>query len=155
MIRLLPKIQMQILANHRFGRGDLCAEDLERIRNWSFRLKNEQKSLLTQSGEEEMEGLGRRWGTRLPGLQGKTITWGFTDTQRTMESARKFKEGMGDTSDLPPPIKNKKVLAFYNICQAYKKAIFQVDGKKVALFLFRIDGLRTQLKSYSQAMRLS
>ena len=47
-------------------------------------------------------------------------------TQRTRESARRFKEGMGLSTSLPPPEPNRRLLAFYNICAEYKKAIFKV-----------------------------
>ena len=46
--------------------------------------------------------------------------------QRTRESARRFKEGMGLSTSLPPPEPNRRLLAFYNICAEYKKAIFKV-----------------------------
>ena len=69
--------------------------------------------------------------------------------QRTRESARRFKEGMGLSTSLPPPgglqtprsiiwqlsggilpEPNRRLLAFYNICAEYKKAIFQVFKPK-------------------------
>ena len=80
--------------------------------------------------------------------------------QRTRESARRFKEGMGLSTSLPPPggrqtprsihkmancvgkllngfftsllpaEPNRRLLAFYNICAEYKKAIFQVFEPK-------------------------
>ena len=46
--------------------------------------------------------------------------------QRTRESGRRFKEGMGLSTSLPPPEPNRRLLAFYNICAEYKKAIFKV-----------------------------
>merc|ERR1719367_2705013 len=75
-----------------------------------------------------MLGLGRRWALRLPSLSDGPHSWVYTDTQRTRESARRFKEGMGLSASLPPPEANRRLLAFYNICAEYKKAIFQ--GKK-------------------------
>ena len=45
--------------------------------------------LLTESGREEMKGLGRRWKNRLKKLVNEMVvdtkTFGFTDTQRTRE----------------------------------------------------------------------
>ena len=48
--------------------------------------------------------------------------------QRTRESARKFKEGMGGSSSLPPPLANRRLLVFYSLCREYKRAVFQVLG---------------------------
>jgi len=81
-----------------------------------------------RSGEEELLGLGRRWAQRLPTLTSGPHDWVYTDTQRTRESARRFKEGMGLSTSLPPPEPNRRLLAFYNICAEYKRAIFK--GKK-------------------------
>ena len=114
-----------------------------------------------------------RWARRLPQLSAGPHSWVYTDTQvfsrpsssfllllllllssneryqRTRESARRFKEGMGLSTSLPPPgglqtprsiiwqlsggilpEPNRRLLAFYNICAEYKKAIFQVFEPK-------------------------
>ena len=60
MERQLPKIREQIVTNHRGGRGGLCAEDVDHLDNWDFYLTSRDDSLLTQSGRQEMLGLGQR-----------------------------------------------------------------------------------------------
>ena len=138
MRNLLPKIQQQVVGNHLAGRGHLCPEDLARLKAWRFRVSPQEDKRLTKSGEEEMLGLGRRWANRVPGLRAGNHSWIYTDTQvcrdscmvtlqRTRESARRFKEGLGCSTSLPPPEPNRKLLAFYNICKEYKKTIFQVS----------------------------
>ena len=54
-------------------------------------------------------------------------TFGFTDTQRTRESARQFKEGLLNKTNVnhPPAISNKDLLHFYKNCKKYKEALFQ------------------------------
>lgn len=42
------------------GRGELCNDDLNNIEKWTFNLTADDDSLLTDSGEEEMYGLGSR-----------------------------------------------------------------------------------------------
>ena len=54
--------------------------------------------------------------------------------QRTRESGRRFKEGMGLSTSLPPPEPNRRLLAFYNICAEYKKAIFKVGPSQFHLY---------------------
>lgn len=90
----------------------------------------EDDSLLTQSGEQEMMGLGQRWSKRLGYLMiNISQEVGFTDTQRTIESARHFVTGFGgenvDMSDLPPPIANQELLNFWSICGRYRSLVKQ------------------------------
>ena len=58
--RQLPKIRDQIVANHRAGRGQMCQEDVERLERWELYLSQQDDSLLTETGAQEMEGLGAR-----------------------------------------------------------------------------------------------
>ena len=69
--------------------------------------------LLTESGMEEMKGLGRRWRTRLKKLVDEmgvdNKTFGFIDTQRTIESARQFEEGLLNKTNVDLVISEKTV----------------------------------------------
>ena len=98
MRKQLPKIRDQVISNHEAGRGDLCEQDLQNLSGWVFNLTADEELLLTESGMKEMTGLGRRWRNRLKKLVDEMEvddkTFGFTDTQRTRESARQFKEGL-------------------------------------------------------------
>ena len=125
--RQLPKIRDQILANHREGRGDLCQGDVERLEGWEVDLGQEDDSLLTESGREEMVGLGSRWRRRVPGVVMVTEEIGYTDTQRTRESGREFARGFLNRTQvrLPPPVDNQQLLNFWVVCDRFKKNIQQ------------------------------
>ena len=131
MKNLLPKIRNQVVHNHKQGRGTMCSKDLANLKNWRFSLTPADALLLTESGKEEMRGLGRRWKNRLGNLTDLMVvseeTFGFTNTQRTKESARHFKEAFlsESNSSLPTYIANKELLHFFKICDRYKEAIFQ------------------------------
>ena len=43
---------------------------------------------------------------------------------------------MGLSTSLPPPEPNRRLLAFYNICAEYKKAIFKVSNATFDQFWF-------------------
>ena len=60
MERQLPKIREQIVNNHRGGLGRLCAEDVDHLDSWDFYLTSQDDSLLTETGQKEMLGLGQR-----------------------------------------------------------------------------------------------
>ena len=144
MSKQLPKIRDQVVANHKAGRGELCDQDLVRLADWSFNLTSDDELLLTESGIEEMKGLGRRWRSRLPYLVDQIVltnnTFGFTNTQRTKESARHFQEGLLNVTnvELPLPIPNKELLHFYKNCKKYREAIFQKKtSEKEVKKLFR------------------
>ena len=131
MQRLLPKIRDQIIGNYQqgdnamslrnvecndSGRGSLCDQDILNLEMWNFTLTEDDDSLLTESGEDEMSGLGGRWRNRLGSINiNVTQEFGFTDTQRTKESARNFAEGytgnIVEDEMLPEPLQNQVVLS--------------------------------------------
>jgi len=144
MRKQLPKIRDQVVGNHKVGRGDLCDRDLNNLVEWKFNLTSDDELLLTESGMEEMKGLGKRWRKRLQNLVDKMLinnnTFGFTDTQRTKESARQFEEGLLNTTDvcMRLPVSNTDLLHFYKTCEKYKEAIFQKrKSEKEVKKLFR------------------
>ena len=64
------------------GRGLLCDQDILNLKMWNFTLTEDDDSLLTESGEDEMAGLGGRWRNRLGSINiNVTQEFGFTDTQ--------------------------------------------------------------------------
>ncbi len=53
---------------HDGGKGELCAADVDRLRQWRFHLRPEDEKDLTDSGRVELRGLGERFRARFPGL---------------------------------------------------------------------------------------
>ena len=78
MRKQLPRIRDQVVANHRAGRGALCDLDLVRLADWRFNLTSDDELLLTESGMEEMKGLGRRWRRRLQYLVDQIVITNYT-----------------------------------------------------------------------------
>ena len=54
--------------------GFICKEDLALLKGWSFNVDENQKSLLVQTGERELKGIGERFSKRLPSLLGNGYT---------------------------------------------------------------------------------
>ena len=48
--------------------GSLCPRDVERIRNWSIEYDIGQHDKLTQTGKEELEGIGMRIREKFPSV---------------------------------------------------------------------------------------
>jgi len=72
-----------------------------------------------------MYGLGSRWSQRLNNIKINPVTEiGFTDTQRTRESARNFMRGFlnltrNDEVQLPGFLEDQEILNFWSICKRY------------------------------------
>ena len=67
-----------------------------------------------------------RWRNRVPAVQlFPEENIGFTDTQRTRESARNFARGFLNKTeiDLPPPVENQELLNYWVVCEKFKKNI--------------------------------
>ena len=92
---------------------EICLSNLQNLSGWIFNLTTDDELLLTESGMEEMKGLGRRWRNRLKKLVDEmgvdNKTFGFTDTQRTIESARQFEEGLLNKTNVDLVISEKTV----------------------------------------------
>lgn len=48
--------------------GELCAQDIENLRDWTIDIPPELEEKLAPSGEEEMHDIGQRYTARLPDL---------------------------------------------------------------------------------------
>jgi hypothetical protein len=64
----MPILRDAVIQNHLSGRGELCAEDLQNLRDWTIDIPPELEEKLAPSGEEEMHDIGQRYTARLPGL---------------------------------------------------------------------------------------
>nr|CAH0110039.1 unnamed protein product [Daphnia galeata] len=63
----MPILRDAVIQNHLSGRGELCAEDLQNLRDWTIDIPPELEEKLAPSGEEEMHDIGQRYTARLPG----------------------------------------------------------------------------------------
>ena len=66
-----------------------------------------------------------RWRNRAPAVKLLEENIGFTDTQRTRESARHFARGFLNKTEinLPPPVENQELLNYWVVCEKFKKNI--------------------------------
>jgi hypothetical protein len=64
----MPILRDAVIQNHVSGRGELCAEDLQNLRDWTIDIPPELEEKLAPSGEEEMHDIGQRYTARLPDL---------------------------------------------------------------------------------------
>ena len=67
-----------------------------------------------------------RWRKRVPAVElVPEENIGFTDTQRTRESARHFARGFLNKSEvnLPPPVENQELLNYWVVCEKFKQNI--------------------------------
>ena len=66
-----------------------------------------------------------RWRNRAPAVRLLEENIGFTDTQRTRESARHFARGFLNKTEvsLPPPVENQELLNYWVVCQRFRKNI--------------------------------
>ena len=120
----LPDLQKKIL--DAANQGEMCQEDLDHLRNWTFRFTVADHKILMESGVKEQNELGRRWLTRLPGLLGDSdkIHVRATYKQRTWASAKAFLEGMYNTTvDFPQVIVSDMLLRFYEHCPNYSDGV--------------------------------
>ena len=68
-----------------------------------------------------------RWRNRAPAVTLPEENIGFTDTQRTRESARNFARGFLNKTEisLPPPVEKQELLNYWVVCQKFRKNIQQ------------------------------
>ena len=125
------RIKSRILQNYEAGRTSLCAFDIELIRNWRFdsNITLEREQILTQTGWDELEGLGRRYQQAFPELLPTTYSrdhffFRSTTTQRSIESLRAFTVALfgvtGAQQVVPEPINNPDfLLRGHDFCNAF------------------------------------
>ena len=126
MVVQLPAMQTSILNASRHGYGEMCDEDLDHLRNWTFKWTEEDHKLLMESGVKEQLELGERWGPRLPSLLGDSSRLQIRASykQRTWASAKAFLTGVyGHTIDFPQNIVPAMLLSFYEFCPAYMDGV--------------------------------
>ena len=122
----LPALQTNILNASMHGYGQMCQEDIDHLRNWTFKWTEEDHKLLMESGVKEQMELGERWGQRLPSLldDSHRIQVRATYKQRTWASAKSFLTGLyGHTVDFPQNIVPAMLLSFYEFCPAYMDGV--------------------------------
>ncbi|KAG4066637.1 hypothetical protein HA402_007273 [Bradysia odoriphaga] len=125
----IPSVQEKAINNHdNKGKGTLCAEDLELIRNWKIdtNLTESIAEYLTLAGWMEVENIARRYQSAFPTLLPPTYSpsqylFQHTDAQRTQGSFRAFADGLfgynGYKAVVPEPIPDRDLLLRpYDFC---------------------------------------
>ncbi|XP_020805718.1 multiple inositol polyphosphate phosphatase 1 [Drosophila serrata] len=107
---------------------NLCSEDVEKLRRWSWKHLNasEDEKLLVAEGEDELINLAERMQNRFPSVLPDIYSpewyyFKYTATQRTLKSAQSFATGLFGrhrihTVQYPPPMHKDPVLRFYKRC---------------------------------------
>ncbi|XP_017852801.1 multiple inositol polyphosphate phosphatase 1 isoform X2 [Drosophila busckii] len=109
----------------------LCDEELEQLRHWSWQhLSPQDEKLLVAEGEDELVQLAERMQLRFPSLLPDIYNpeWyymKYTDTQRTLKSAQSFATGLfgrhrTHAVKYPQPSRRDPVLRFYKLCSRWK-----------------------------------
>ncbi|CAL8069920.1 unnamed protein product [Orchesella dallaii] len=135
MKNTLPRLQDEILAAHKSGKGNLCEEELEAIRTWSMDkvpVETGEKILVPQ-GEKELAGISQRFKKRFPDVFAKdyhndTFKFKFTKTQRAEASAKHFNKGIFHDDQVdqiyyPMAVRADPVLRFYKDCKRWKQEV--------------------------------
>ena len=60
--------------NYELFSDQMCKDDLEIFRNWTFDVKVEDEKLLVPTGEKEQQGIAERFKARLPSLFENELT---------------------------------------------------------------------------------
>lgn len=97
----IPPIQTKAVNNHENGKGTLCQQDLQLIREWKLdtNITESIAEYLTLAGWMELENIASRYQSAFPSLLPSTYSrskylFQHTDTQRTQGSFRAFVDGL-------------------------------------------------------------
>lgn len=125
------RLQEDIVKNYETGRANLCASDIELIKNWRFdpNITFENEQSLTVSGWNELRELAERYQSIFPSLLPSTYSrndyfFRSTATQRTIGTLRAFADGLFgfnqyqnvEFEDIDQP---DVLLRPYNFCPLY------------------------------------
>ncbi|XP_049867510.1 multiple inositol polyphosphate phosphatase 1 [Pectinophora gossypiella] len=129
----LKDLKYDILLAHQQGKGELTAEQLKRLDEWSTNLDVENQKILTREGQEEMVLLAERMKKRFPNVikhkyNNETFLFRYTATERAQQSARFFTIGLFDRKNAQevlfhPATKVDPVLRFYKHCDKWQKQV--------------------------------
>ncbi|XP_073957030.1 multiple inositol polyphosphate phosphatase 1-like [Choristoneura fumiferana] len=131
MKELIDTVQSQIIQAYEAGRSQLCAQDIEAFRRWTF---NEtilaSQSYLTGTGYDELYDIAKRLRHRYPLLfQGTSDDYYFrpTNSQRTIASAMGYVHGFTEGTNLninfDGPFERDDMIRPYENCLRYQQEV--------------------------------
>ncbi|XP_047991047.1 multiple inositol polyphosphate phosphatase 1-like [Leguminivora glycinivorella] len=144
MKRLIDIVQPQILQAFQEGRSQLCAQDIEAFRNWTFDATMiEEQAYLTETGYQELSDIGKRLRERYPHLARGTPQEYYlrpTNSQRTIASVQGFLEGFTEGTNLnityDGPFERDDVIRSYANCDKYQQDIKNGPSRKEQLEIY-------------------
>ncbi|XP_059057088.1 multiple inositol polyphosphate phosphatase 1 [Achroia grisella] len=129
----LKDIKLEILLQHKLGKGHLTQEQLNDLEEWTSKVDLESEKYLTLEGRDEMILLAERMKNRFPNAiknkySNKTFLFRYTATERAQQSARYFTHGLFDRKHAQdviflPATKVDPVLRFYKHCDRWQKQV--------------------------------
>ncbi|XP_072948952.1 multiple inositol polyphosphate phosphatase 1-like [Epargyreus clarus] len=130
-IKEIVKLKDEIVTSFEAGRGQLCSQDVEEFRKWTWNETLEiSQSFLTGTGYEELYDMGKRIRERYPHLLlGDSESYYFrpTNEQRTITSSIAFVHGLTENTNLTLPIDDVKerddVIRPYQNCDRYQEDV--------------------------------
>lgn len=117
----IPPIQAKAINNYENGKGTLCPEDFELIKNWKLdeNITESVAEYLTLTGWIELENIASRYQAAFPKLlppiySKSKYLFQHSDTQRTQGSFRAFADGLFGYNEyknvVPEPIPERDIL---------------------------------------------
>ncbi|XP_013194464.1 multiple inositol polyphosphate phosphatase 1 [Amyelois transitella] len=130
-IKVIAGLKDEIIQSYEAGRGQLCAQDIENFRRWSWNETLETSaSFLTGTGYEELYNIAKRLRERYPHLlQGSEDTFYLrtTNEQRTVTSSMAFVHGLTEDSNLTltvdGPFERDDLIRPYENCDKYQQDV--------------------------------
>ncbi|KAK7068393.1 hypothetical protein SK128_007921 [Halocaridina rubra] len=135
LVRVLPSVAKQVVANYDQGRGCLPDKDVDNLRDWFPPYGPRDKENLQEMGFDELYSIGEYWRDLYPHLfnveyDPYKFKVDFTVKNRTGQSAYHFMRGMfGDdaigTIEFPEPHSPNFILRFYKSCPRWLKEVYR------------------------------
>ncbi|KAM3962684.1 multiple inositol polyphosphate phosphatase 1 [Aphomia sociella] len=128
-IKVIAGLKNEIIASHEAGTSQLCSQDIEDFRRWSWNETLEvSHAFLTGTGYEELYDIGKRIRERYPHLlHGSNSNYYFrtTNEQRTITSSMAFVHGLTENTNLnlsiDGPWERDDIIRPYENCDKYQE----------------------------------
>lgn len=136
-IKLIAGLKDEIVHSYYAGTSQLCAQDIENFRKWSWNdTIDVSPSFLTGTGYEELYAIATRIREKYPKLlEGSEDDFYFrtTNEQRTITSAKAFVHGLTENTNLnlsaDGPWPRDDVIRAYENCDRYQQEV--KDGQEL------------------------
>ncbi|XP_059061485.1 multiple inositol polyphosphate phosphatase 1-like [Achroia grisella] len=127
-MKAIVRLKDEIIASYEVGTSQLCAQDIEDLRRWSWNETIEESpAYLTGTGYEELYDIGKRLREKYPQLlSGSSDSYYFRTTkeQRTITSSIAYVHGLTDNTNLnlsiDGPWDRDDLIRPYENCEKYQ-----------------------------------